>query len=129
MSFRGLLTICVLVALSAWTSIARAQCCPGYNLATACAGQTLTKSFCAYGDKVISTLEEVFNIPAPSTFEFELDTQTGGAHTGTACQNLGDGVAFDAFAIGATCDRTSPTSSGRALGQRRSASPRARPTR
>ena len=95
---------------------ARAQCCPGYAPATACAGAALTKSrwciqnsaptgqaalpqaFCAYGDKVITTLETVFNIKAPSTFEFELDTETGGAHTGTGCNALGDGVAYDAFA-------------------------------
>jgi hypothetical protein len=94
---------------------ARAQCCPGYTLATACSGVTLTKSrwciqntvptgqsalpevFCSYGDKVISTLEMVFNIQAPSTFEFELDTQTGGAHTGTACNGFGNGTAYDAF--------------------------------
>jgi hypothetical protein len=113
---RLLIGLVTFAGLAVWASAARAQCCPGYTLATACAGQTLTKSrwciqitaptgqnalpasFCAYGDKVISTLEEVFNIPAPSTFEFELDTQTGGAHTGTACQNLGDGVAYDAFA-------------------------------
>jgi hypothetical protein len=65
----------------------------------------LPKEFCAYGDKVISTLEDVFNIPATETFEFELDAQTGGAHTGTSCGHLGDGVAYDAFsgaAYGAT---------------------------
>jgi hypothetical protein len=95
---------------------ARGQCCPGYSLATACSGVALTKSrwciqntvptgqnalpvaFCRYGDKVISTLESLFNIQAPSTFEFELDTQTGGAHTGTACNGLGNGTAYDAFA-------------------------------
>jgi hypothetical protein len=65
----------------------------------------LPAQFCTYGDKVVSTLEQVFNIPAPDIFEFELDTMTGGAHTGTACSNLGDGVAHDAFtgsAYGAT---------------------------
>jgi hypothetical protein len=102
---------------------ASAQCCPGYTLATACAGTTLTRSrwciqstaptgqaalpaaFCPYGDKVVTTLETLFNIPAKSTFEFELDTMTGGAHTGTGCANLGDGVTYDAFtgsAYGAT---------------------------
>jgi hypothetical protein len=115
--------VATFIGLMAAASSARAQCCPGYMLATACAGQTLTKtrwciqntaptgqaslpaSFCPYGDKVISTLEELFNIQAPGTFEFELDTKTGGAHTGTACQALGDGVAYDAFsgaAYGAT---------------------------
>ena len=72
---------------------ARAQCCPGYTLATACAGPTLTKSrwciqdtapshqaalpaaFCPYGDKVVTTLEKLFNIPARSTFEFQLTTR------------------------------------------------------
>jgi hypothetical protein len=105
--------VCLSVAAS---TAAHAQCCPGYTLATACAGQTLAKSrwciqdtapthqaalpaaFCPYGDKVVSTLEEVFNIKAPDTFELELDTQTGGAHTGTSCGHLGDGVAYDAFA-------------------------------
>ncbi len=95
---------------------AHAQCCAGYSPATACSGVTLTKSrwciqnsvptgqnalpkaFCSYGDKVVTTLEKTFNIPAPDIFEFELDTQTGGAHTGTACNHFGDGVAYDAFA-------------------------------
>ncbi|HMI86030.1 MAG TPA: hypothetical protein VK550_18165 [Polyangiaceae bacterium] len=111
--------ICVL----ACGAQAEAQCCSGYSLATSCSGVPLTKSrwciqnsaptgqnalptaFCAYGDKVVSSLEMVFNINAPGIFEFELDTQTGGAHTGTACANLGAGVAYDAFvgsAYGAT---------------------------
>jgi hypothetical protein len=94
---------------------AAAQCCAGYSLATACADVNLTKArwciqdtvptgqaalpkeFCEYGDKVISTLEHTFNVPAEGVFEFELDAQTGGAHTGTACNNTGDGVAYDAF--------------------------------
>jgi len=106
--------LCV-VAMSVLPAAAKAQCCPGYSLATACSGVTLTKSrwciedtvptgqaaltteFCAYGDKVIGTLEEVFNIPAPEVFEFQLDAQTGGAHTGTSCNHLGDGVAYDGF--------------------------------
>jgi hypothetical protein len=120
---RLVLGIAALVALAAPSRAARAQCCPGYTAATACAGATLAKSrwciqnsaptgqaalpaaFCAYGDKVVSTLERLFNIPAKSTFEYELDTQTGGAHTGTACGALGDGVTYDAFvgnAYGAT---------------------------
>jgi hypothetical protein len=120
---RLLLAAAIFVGLAAAARPARAQCCTGYVPATACANATLTKSrwciqntvptgqaalpadFCAYGDKVITTLETLFNIPAPSTFEFELDTQTGGAHTGTSCGNLGDGVAYDAFtgnAYGAT---------------------------
>ncbi|HVU50651.1 MAG TPA: hypothetical protein VHL80_08175, partial [Polyangia bacterium] len=125
MSHRARLFVGVIVFLGAAASsrAARAQCCPGYTLATACANTTLTKSrwciqstaptgqaalpaaFCPYGDKVITTLETLFNIPAKSTFEFELDTQTGGAHTGTGCGVLGDGVAYDAFvgsAYGAT---------------------------
>jgi len=103
--------------LTAWLpATAHAQCCPGYSLATVCndspptksrwciqdtvpTGQAaLPKAFCAYGDKVISTLEETFNIQAPDIFEFELDTQTGGAHTGTACNHFGDGAAYDGFA-------------------------------
>jgi hypothetical protein len=102
---------------------AGAQCCAGYSPASVCDGVTLTKSrwciqdsvpnaqsalpaeFCGYGDKVVTTLEMVFHIQAKETFEFELDAQTGGAHTGTACGHLGDGVAYDAFkgnAYGAT---------------------------
>jgi hypothetical protein len=113
--------ICVAILAEALT--ADAQCCPGYTIANACSGVTLTKSrwciqdsaptgqsalptdFCAYGDKVVTTLESTFNIQAPDTFEFELDTQTGGAHTGTPCGHFGDGVAYDAFvgsAYGAT---------------------------
>jgi MYXO-CTERM domain-containing protein len=102
---------------------AQAQCCTGYMAATACNGVALTKSrwciqntvptgqaalpqeFCAFGDKVVNTLETLFNIKAPEIFEFQLDTATGGAHTGTSCGRLGDGVAYDAFvgsAYGAT---------------------------
>jgi hypothetical protein len=118
-----LLGIAVFSAGFGATGAAQAQCCPGYSAATACSGVTLTKSrwcvqdtvpnaqsalpsaFCAYGDVVVTTLEGVFNIPAKETVEFELDTQTGGAHTGTACGHLGVGVAYDAFkgnAYGAT---------------------------
>src|SRR5689334_4377358 len=125
MSTKAKLVVCIAASLAvlALAPKAEAQCCPGYNLATACSGVTLTKSrwciqatvptgqnalptaFCSYGDKVISTLEMVFNLPAPGIFEFELDTQTGGAHTGTACGNFGDGAAYDGFtgtAFGAT---------------------------
>jgi hypothetical protein len=114
--------IAVFLLVTASATNAQAQCCPGYTLATSCAGANLTKSrwciqstaptgqaalpaaFCTYGDKVVTTLEMLFNIPAKSVFEYELDTQTGGAHTGTAC-GYGDGVAYDAFvgtAYGAT---------------------------
>jgi len=97
------------------TTSAHAQCCPGYTAASVCNGVTLTKSrwciqndvpnaqnalpkaFCNYGDKVVATLEEVFNIEAKEIVEYELDSKTGGAHTGTACSNLGVGVAYDAF--------------------------------
>jgi hypothetical protein len=120
---RLLVGIVVFAGVAGASGAARAQCCPGYTAATACANMTLTKSrwciqntaptgqaalpaaFCPYGDKVVSTLETLFNIPAKSTFEFELDTATGGAHTGTGCGVLGDGVAYDAFvgsAYGAT---------------------------
>ncbi len=108
------LAVCAGAVLS--VSRAHAQCCSGYSPATVCAGETLTKSrwciqdsvptgqnalpkeFCAYGDKVVTTLETTFNIKAPSIFEFDLDTEKGGAHTGTGCNNFGDGVAYDAFA-------------------------------
>jgi MYXO-CTERM domain-containing protein len=119
---RGVLAL-LAVGSILWASAAQAQCCSGYDLATACSGVTLTKTcwciqhtvptgqsalpkaFCAYGEQVISTLETLFDIQAKGVFEFELDTQTGGAHTGTACSTLGDGVAYDAFsgsAYGAT---------------------------
>lgn len=109
------LQLLAVAAISVLPVTAKAQCCPGYSLATACSGVTLTKSrwciedtvptgqaalpteFCAYGDKVITTLEDVFDIPAPEVFEFELDAQTGGAHTGTSCDHHGDGVAYDGF--------------------------------
>lgn len=102
---------------------AQAQCCAGYSPASACSGAQLTRSrwcvqdtvknaqdalpeaFCKYGDTVVSTLEQVLNIPAKDTFEFQLDAQTGGAHTGTSCGKLGVGVAYDGFtgsAYGAT---------------------------
>ncbi len=125
MSLRTLPFSSLAVFLGALLSAAdaKAQCCPGYSLATACSDVTLAKSrwciqdtvptgqsalpkaFCSYGDKVISTLETLFNIQAKGTFEFELDTKTGGAHTGTACNGLGNGTAYDAFsgsAYGAT---------------------------
>lgn len=119
----SLLAFLTFIATLAWSGAARAQCCPGYSLATSCAGTTLTRSrwciqdtapthqaalpaaFCSYGDKVVTTLEKLFNIQAKSTFEYQLDTATGGAHTGTSCGTLGDGVAYDAFvgnAYGAT---------------------------
>jgi hypothetical protein len=117
------LGIAAFLGVTASAMRANAQCCSGYTLATACSGVPLTKarwciqnsapsgqaalpqSFCDYGEKVISTLETVFNIKATGVFEFELDTQTGGAHTGTACNGFGAGVAYDAFvgsAYGAT---------------------------
>jgi hypothetical protein len=117
----GVFAVMTWVALPALS--AYAQCCPGYSLATVCADVPMTKArwciqdsvpnaqkalpkaFCSYGDKVVEIMERVFNIPAPKVFEFELDSATGGAHTGTACSNLGDGVAYDAFtgsAYGAT---------------------------
>jgi MYXO-CTERM domain-containing protein len=113
---KALHALAVTSLLLGTAATARAQCCQGYTAASACAGSGLTKSrwciqdtvpnaqsalpkeFCAYGDKVVSTLESVFNIPAKDVFEFELDAQTGGAHTGTGCGHLGDGVAYDAFA-------------------------------
>jgi MYXO-CTERM domain-containing protein len=120
---RAVLAVFVFAAIAASSGTARAQCCNGYMPATACADQNLTRSrwciqstvptgqaaltkeFCSYGDKVVTTLEKLFNIPAKTTFEYQLDTATGGAHTGTSCGMLGDGVAYDAFkgsAYGAT---------------------------
>src|SRR5436189_1856133 len=98
---RALLAALVFFAIAASARSARAQCCAGYALATSCADQNLTRSrwciqntaptgqaalpkaFCTYGDKVVTTLEKLFNIQAKSTFEYQLDTATGGAHTGT----------------------------------------------
>jgi hypothetical protein len=113
----ALVTMTLVIGALASTTDASAQCCPGYDLATSCQSTTLMKSrwciqstvptgnnvttlpteFCSYGDQIVSYLELLFSIKAPSTFEFELDTQTGGAHTGTACSTLGDGVSYDAF--------------------------------
>src|SRR5262249_52732832 len=118
MSKRSKQALCVAAFLGvlAPAADAQAQCCAGYKLQ--CSGtksrwciqngvpaNSLPQTFCSYGDTVVSTLEMLFNIPSPGIFEFELDVQTGGAHTGTACNNFGDGVAYDAFngsAYGAT---------------------------
>ncbi len=120
---RVAITAATFLAVTLPAIAARAQCCQGYSPATVCAGVTVTKSrwciqdsvptgqnalpkdFCSYGDKVVTTLETTFNIKAPDIFEFELDSETGGAHTGTGCDHFGDGVAYDAFvgkAYGAT---------------------------
>jgi MYXO-CTERM domain-containing protein len=94
-----------------------ATCCPGFT--QQCAGTksvwcvqngapagTLPQAFCAYGDHVVDELETLFNIKAPSTFEFDVEwPSNGGAHTGTDCSTFGDGVTGDAFkgdAYGAT---------------------------
>jgi hypothetical protein len=98
----------VLVSLSA--ARANAQCCPGFT--QQCAGTksvwcvqngapagTLPQAFCPYGDDVVNELETLFNIQAPSTFEFDVEwPANGGAHTGTDCSTFGDGVTGDAFA-------------------------------
>src|SRR5262249_43739184 len=101
---------------------AAAQCCANHTLATSCAGSNLTKSrwciandapkgfgtatlptaFCGYGEQVVTTLEQVFNIPAPQVFEFDLQTDgrggsTGGAQTPTDCGTFGNAVTYDAF--------------------------------
>ncbi|HKP62813.1 MAG TPA: MYXO-CTERM sorting domain-containing protein [Polyangiales bacterium] len=111
---------CVYVALGMLLGFvsaapAQGQCCSGYSAVSACSGAKLTRSrwcvqdnvqnrdnalpaaFCKYGDTVVTTLEDVFNIQAKGVFEFQLDAQTGGAHTGTSCGQLGAGVAYDAF--------------------------------
>src|SRR5579862_1240565 len=108
---------------------AAAQCCPGHTLTTSCTTQptksrwciandapngfgtaTLPAVFCSWGDQVVTTLEQVFNIQAPSVFEFDLMTcqsngqsncmpgqSTGGAQTPTDCGTFGNSVTFDAF--------------------------------
>jgi hypothetical protein len=117
-----LVGVTALLGVLAPAAPARAQCCPGYNLATACAGAKLTKSrwciagdapkgnttatlptaFCAYGEQVVQTLENVFNIPASGVFEFDVQTDgkggsTGGAQTPTVCGTFGNAVTYDAF--------------------------------
>jgi hypothetical protein len=116
--------LCVGVLLGVLTPAAdaAAQCCPNYSVATSCASANLTKSrwciandapsgngtatlpsaFCSYGDQVVSTLEQVFNIQAPGTFEFDVETNgmggpTGGAQTPTVCGTFGNAVTYDAF--------------------------------
>ncbi len=75
------------LALSLAPSAARAQtvqCCSGFT--QQCAGTksiwcvqngapagTLPAAFCPYGDEVVSELESLFNIAAPSTFEFDVE--------------------------------------------------------
>jgi hypothetical protein len=115
-STKTLVVIATFAGTLAVASEAYGACCAGYTQQCAATKSVwciqngvpaggLPQAFCNYGDKVVSTLEMVFNIPAPSVFEFELDVRTGGAHTGTACGHFGDGVAYDAFngtAYGAT---------------------------
>jgi hypothetical protein len=86
-----------------------AQCCTGFT--QQCAGTksiwcvkngapagTLPAAFCPYGDQVVNELETLFNVQAPSTFEFDVEwPSNGGAHTGTDCSTFGDGVTGDAF--------------------------------
>jgi MYXO-CTERM domain-containing protein len=88
---------------------AEAACCTGFT--QQCAGSksvwcvqngapagTLPASFCPYGDEVVTELETLFNIPAPGTFEFDVEWPPNhGAHTGTDCSTFGDGVTGDAF--------------------------------
>src|SRR5215472_6918766 len=110
------------LTVSVSTADAAAQCCANHTLTTSCAGSNLTKSrwciandvptgfgtatlptaFCAYGEQVVTTLEQVFNIPAPQVFEFDLQTDgkggtTGGAQTPTDCGTFGNAVTYDAF--------------------------------
>jgi hypothetical protein len=107
-STKTLVVIATVAGSLAVAADAYGACCTGYTQQCAATKSVwcvqngvpagaLPQAFCSYGDKVVSTLEMVFNIPAPGVFEFELDVQTGGAHTGTACGHFGDGVAYDAF--------------------------------
>jgi hypothetical protein len=108
--------------------LADAQCCPDYTPSTSCTNLTKTRwciandapngfgtatlpeAFCSYGEQVVSTLEMVFNIEAPKTFEFDLMTcessggnnckpgqSTGYAQTPTSCGTFGNAVTYDAF--------------------------------
>jgi hypothetical protein len=106
---KTLLAMTALLAVSLSAARADAACCTGFTQqcagtksvwcvqSTAPAG-TLPTAFCAYGDEVVSELETLFNIQAPSTFEFDVDwPANGGAHTGTECGTFGDSVTGDAF--------------------------------
>jgi hypothetical protein len=100
------------VALTVASSHARAanaQCCTGYSqqcagpkarwcVASGAPANALPQSFCDYGEKIISSLEMLFNLPEQGQFEFDVEFPTsGGAHTGTACGTYGDTVTGDAF--------------------------------
>jgi MYXO-CTERM domain-containing protein len=103
--------VVILACLGVWApaSKAEAACCSGFT--QQCAGTksvwcvqdaapagTLPNAFCAYGDQVVTELETLFNVPAPGTFEFDVEwPANGGAHTGTDCSTFGDGVTGDAF--------------------------------
>jgi hypothetical protein len=106
---KPIIVILGLVALSAPAAKAQAACCSGFT--QQCAGTksiwcvqngapagTLPAAFCPYGDEVVTELETLFNVPAPGTFEFDVEwPANGGAHTGTDCSTFGDGVTGDAF--------------------------------
>src|SRR5579862_848503 len=119
----------VLVGVVAAANDASAQCCSGHTLTTSCTTAptksrwciandapngfgtaTLPEVFCSWGDEVVTTLETVFDIQAPSVFEFDLMTcqsngqsncmpgqSTGGAQTPTDCGTFGNSVTYDAF--------------------------------
>jgi uncharacterized membrane protein YgcG len=88
---------------------AEAACCAGYTeqcsgtksmwcVANSAPAGTLPTEFCAYGDQVVSELETLFNVQAPSTFEFDVIwPATGGAQTPTTCGTFGNAVTGDAF--------------------------------
>ena len=78
----GTLTV-LAVSMTAAPS-ARAACCSGFT--QQCAGSksywcvqngapsgTLPQAFCPYGDEVVSELETLFGVPAPGTFEFDVE--------------------------------------------------------
>lgn len=127
---RNTLILCLVTFAITLTiaDLADAQCCPDYTPSTSCTNliktrwciandapnglgtATLPEAFCAYGEQVVSTLEMVFNIEAPQTFEFDLMTcessggnnckpgqSTGYAQTPTSCGSFGNAVTYDAF--------------------------------
>ncbi len=123
------LGLCALLGILGAAEPASAQCCAGHTLTTSCTTAptksrwciandapngfgtaTLPEVFCSWGDQVVTTLENVFNIQAPSIFEFDLDdlreqrteqlhggTAHGGAQTPTDCGTFGNSVTLDAF--------------------------------
>jgi len=103
------LGVCAFLLASGTARAADGQCCSGYIqqcagakarwcVASGAPADALPSSFCDYGEKVVSTLEVLFNLPEKGQFEFDVEFPTsGGAHTGTACGTYGSTVTGDAF--------------------------------